>query len=93
MKKEEYLEQKENLKKELQKIQARLIELDEYYAKDCMERNGYEVGQRINIRGREGIVVGATMGYKPQLNVHKIRKDGTMSDLRDYALCIYLKEE
>lgn len=94
MYKKEYNEQKEALKEELRRIRKCLIDLDEFYAKECMERNGYKVGDTIMIGGRNGIIVGATItNGNPQLDVHKICKDGTISEIRNFPLCIYLNQE
>ena len=93
MYKREYQEKKKALMEEMRAVQEKMLSLDDSYAKECMERSGYKVGAVLSKEGREGIIVGAVItNGMPQLDVRKINKEGTPSQMRNTFLCNYLKE-
>ena len=91
--KKEYIEKKETIQNQIRNLQKEYEQLNADYAAEVMERNGYNIGQRITKNGKTGEIVGAEMfASRPMLTVNKLKKDGTVSQTRCLELSEYLKE-
>lgn len=93
MNRKEFEAQRELLRKEIQRISNKEKELKERYGKECLERSGYRIGDRVTIDGVTGEITGVEISWCVYARCNRVRKDGTLSSQTCHFLRIKLTEE
>ncbi len=94
MTREEFIKEKDVLTEKIREIEQEILKLREKYFMEVLERNGYHIGQRITIEGKEYEIYNVDRASAfPYVLGHPIKKDGTPSKNVVWITRLHLKED
>ena len=87
MTKREFEDKRREIDEKIYALQQVKIKLQNDYARDVFIRSGLKIGDIVEYDNRKGIVAGSEWSIcSPNLIIHKIKKDGTESQVRDWRI-------
>ncbi len=93
MTRKEFDIEKDAIVAKIKELEQEILKLREKYFMEVLERNGYHIGQRITIEGKEYEICGINKtGVFPDVLGNPIKKDGTPSKKIEWLYSLNLKE-
>lgn len=94
MTRKEYLTESDRLNARINEIKEEIQNLRKIYFTEVLERNGYHIGQKISVKGKE-YAIGGFDTSTPCIWVlgYPIKKDGTPSKKLENIYSFHLNEE